>query len=139
MSTKNIEVSTITHNLPNHKYELNKAEEKILKLKRHLNLIKQRNNIDDEIHDKLYEEIVGALDWVGRLSMHIFELRDDLELLYEIAYPKSPRMGYELFDKHYSNLHHPYSILKNRCFALLEDLDKTYIFKYKKTPPNWKL
>jgi len=130
---------SIDYNLPSHKSELKNAEEKIQRIKNELNLIKNNKSIDDKTHNRMFEETVSALDWVGRLSMPVFEIRDDLEARYENAYPKAPRLAYTLFDQHYSKLHHPYSILKNRCYTILEDLDNTYFNKFKKTPPNWEI
>jgi len=130
---------SIDFNLPNHTTELKQAAGKIAAIRKKFNIIKHEETIDNEIHTTLYEEVVSTLDWVGRMSKHLFELRNELEESYEIAYVKAPKLGYELFDQHYGKLHHPYTTLKNRCFTLLEDLDNTYIEKFKKTPPNWNI
>lgn len=136
--SKPISIS-INMNLPSHASELRQAEEKIKRIKEEIVLIKINRSINDSKHTRLYEETVSVLDWVGRMSVSVFEIRDELEMCYENAYPKAPRLAYRLFDEHYSRLHHPYSLLKNRCYAILEDLDKTYINKFKKNPPNWEI
>ena len=100
---------------------------------------KFKSSINNKIHTNVYEDVVITLDWLGRMSKHLFELRDDLELMYEEAYSKAPRLGYKLFDEHYSRLHHPYSTLKNRCYTLLEELDTMYYRKFNENPPNWRI
>ncbi|MFW5700756.1 MAG: hypothetical protein ACOC22_01240 [bacterium] len=133
-------IKPIEFNLPiNHETELLKAEQNIKNFRREVNILKLHNSIDDETHTQLYNEIVNTLDWVGRMSVTVFDVRDDLERLYEAVYCKAPSMGFKLFDEHYSRLHHPYSTLKNRCFTLLDDLDQLYINKFKKNPPNWEI
>ena len=39
--------------------------------------------------------------------------------------------------EHYEKIHHPYDILKNRCFKLLDEYDELYFKLNKTTPPNW--
>lgn len=126
-------------NIPNHASKLKQAEEKIKNLRKEIDYIKSNSTITDKKHTDLYEEVVHALDRVGRLSNSVFDIRDELEQRYKTAYVKATRLGFTLFEEHYSKLHHPYSLLKNRCFTLLEELDKVYIKKFKKYPPNWEI
>lgn len=132
-------IVSINQHLPNNENNLINVENKIEKVKIKLKKINLNRTINDNTHNELYEEIIGLLDWVGRMSMPIFEIRNDLEMIYEKKYPRSPKLAFKLFDEHYSKLHYPYSKLKNRCFTLLTDLDKTYVSKYLKQPPNYKI
>lgn len=130
----------ITHNfkLPNHSNELSKANEIIEKLKNRITNLQTTKIIDDKTHVSLYEEIIRALDYVGKLSMPAFTIEDELEAMYIIRYKHSPELGKKLWLEDYENVHHPYTLLKNRCFKLLDELDGLYREIYKKDPPNWK-
>jgi hypothetical protein len=125
--------------LPNHATELSKAEDIIEKLKTRVKKIQETKSINDKKHTDLYEETVRVLDYIGRLSIPAFEIEEQLERLYVLHYPKSPALSKKLFWDHYENVHHPYSILKSRCFRVLEELDKEYRKRFKKNPPNWKI
>jgi len=125
--------------LPDHTVELAKADEIIKNLKVKLKQIQITKSIDAKIHTELYEEIVRILDYVGRLSMPMFELEDKFNVLYTLHYPKSPQLAKKLCNDHYENVHYPYTILKNRCFKMLEDLDKEYRKRWKANPPNWNI
>ncbi len=131
----------ITHDfrLPDHKDELYKAEELIEKFKYKLKIIQIKHKIDDKTHTEFFEEIIRVLDYVGRLSKSVFDVEDEMELQYIKNYSKSPELAKKLFNDHYEYLHHPYTILKNRCFKLLEELDAEYYKQYKKQPPNWNI
>jgi hypothetical protein len=135
------EENFITHDfkLPNHHNELCKAEEVIEKLKNKFKKIEKTKIINGKNHDELYNEIVRILDYVGRLSMPAFAIEDDIERLYTLHYAKFPELAKKLWNDHYENIHHPYTLLKNRCFRMLEELDKLYIETHKKYPPNWNI
>ena len=126
-------------NLPNHATELSKAEDVIEKLKNKLKKIQQNKSITDKLHTELYEETVRVLDYLGRLSIPAFEIENELERMYILQYPKSPQLAKKLWLDHYDSLHHPYTLLKNRCYHILEELDCTYRKKYKANPPNWNI
>ena len=135
------EESFITHDfkLPNHHNELCKAEEIIEKLKNKFKKIERTKTINDKNHDELYNEIIRILDYVGRLSMPAFAIEDDIERLYTLQYAKFPELAKKLWNDHYENIHHPYTLLKNRCFRMLEELDNLFIETHKKYPPNWNI
>jgi hypothetical protein len=135
------EENFITHDfkLPNHYNELCKAEEVIEKLKNKFKKIEKTKTINDKNHDELYNEIVRILDYVGRLSMPAFAIEDDIERLYTLHYAKFPELAKKLWNDHYENIHHPYTLLKNRCFRMLEELDQLYIETHEKYPPNWNI
>ena len=126
-------------NLPDHTTELSKAEDVIEKLRTRFKKIQTSKSINDKKHTDMFEETVRILDYVGRLSVPAFEIEDELEKLYILQYPKSPQLGKKLWLDHYDRIHHPYSILKARCFRLLEELDAEYRKRFKKNPPNWNI
>lgn len=125
--------------LPNHTVELEKADEIIKTLKSKLKEIEQLKLINGKQHTSLYEEIIRVLDYIGRLSKPFFDIEEPLEQMYIYHYPKSPELAKKLFNDHYENLHYPYTILKNRCFKMLEDLDKIFIECWGVKPPNWNI
>ncbi|MFA5207459.1 MAG: hypothetical protein WC428_02265 [Candidatus Paceibacterota bacterium] len=133
--------SFITHDfkLPNHSNELCKAEEVIEKLKNKFKLMGENKTINDKNHDELYNEIIRILDYVGRLSMPVFAIEEDMEKIYTLQYSKYPELAKKLMNDHYEEIHHPYTLLKNRCFRMLEELDTLYQKTFKKNPPNWNI
>ena len=139
---KNVECDqalVLNFELPDHSVELEKADEIIRNLKEKFKLIQIKKSINGQTHTLLYEEIIRVLDYVGRLSEAVFKIEPDIEELYTLHYQKSPQLGKKLCNDHYENLHYPYTILKNRCFKLLEDLDDEYKKIWKKNPPNWNI
>lgn len=126
-------------NLPNQDYELFQAEEIITKLKSEISKLCNSKLISNETHEYYFEEIAKILDFVGRLSLPLFNILDDLEIMYVMKYVHSPKLGKKLWLDHYDKLHHPHSLLKNRCHKLMDDIDTAYYMKFKKYPPNWKI
>lgn len=125
--------------LPDHTVELAKADEIIKNLKLKLKQIQCTKQIDAKTHTSMYEEIVRVLDYVGRLSKPMFDVEESLERMYTLHYPKSPQLAKKLCNDHYEQLHYPYTIQKNRCFKMLEDLDAEYIKRWRVKPPNWNI
>ena len=126
-------------NLPKHQNELSIAENIIEKLKLKFKTIVDDNDITGNNHKALYEETVRILDYVGRLSMSAFNLETKLEEMYLLKYQHSPQLAKQLWLEHYETIHQPYNKLKNRCFKLLDDLDREYQRKFKRNPPNWNI
>ena len=125
-------------NLPCHDNELSHAGDVIEKLKNKLRIIETRGTIDGKTHTALFEQVIRALDYVGRLSMPAFAIEDELEEMYKMKFLHAPELAKKLWLDHYEKFHHPYNTLKNRCFKLLDELDDEYIKCHKKNPPNWK-
>ena len=133
------EVMTHDFNLPNHDNELSKAGDIIEKLKLRINKnINKVELITDKQFVGLYEELIMVLDYVGRLSMPVFAVEEQMEEHYKLKYLHSPELGKQLWLDHYENVHYPYTMLKNRCFKLLDEWDRYYKELYEKDPPNWK-
>ena len=128
----------VNFELPNHTNQLTQAEEIINKLKRK---IESYNHIplSDNAFIILYDDIIKILDYIGNLSNPAFNVQEDLEELYRKRYVHAPELAKQLWLSHYEKIHHPYNILKNRCFRLLDNLDELYLRLYKKYPPNWKI
>ena len=125
-------------NLPCHDNELSHAGDIIGKLKDRLRIIKIRGTIDGKTHSTLFEETIRALDFVGKLSMPAFAIEDEMEEMYKMKFLHAPALAKKLWFDHYEIVHHPYNLLKNRCFKLLDELDTEFFKQHKKNPPNWK-
>jgi hypothetical protein len=125
--------------LPDHKDELLKAESLIDKIKIKFEQHQKFKNLTGKSHTSLYEEIVRVLDYVGNLSTVVFQIEEELEAMYILQFKHAPQMAKKLWLDHYDFLHRPYTLLKNRCYRLLEDLDNEYLSLYKSTPPNWNI
>jgi len=123
--------------LPNHCNELSKAEDIIEKIKLKIKKLQELNTINNHQHDALFEETVRILDYIGKLSLPAFKIEDELEQLYFKQFMRTPELAKKLWLEHFETIHHPYNILKNRCFKLLDELDELYINVHKKYPPNW--
>lgn len=131
-------ICTEVLDIPNHIDELNKAEGLIQNIKSKIETIKLKRSITGASHEYLYEETMRVLDYVGRLSMPCFAIEDKLEEMYLIKFKHSPELAKQLWLDHYETIHHPYTLLKNRCFKILDELDAEYVVVHKKYPPNWK-
>ena len=136
----NINDQFIIHNfnLPNHDNELSDAEAAIKNIKSKLAIIYSEGSINDYIHEYYYEETMRILYYVGRLSTPASALSETIEQMYMLKFKHFPALAKKLWLDHYQNIHHPYNILKNRCFRILNILDAKYILTFNKTPPNWK-
>jgi hypothetical protein len=130
---------SIDMQLPCHTEELAKADEIINTIKSNLKTIINDKSITGNVHLQLYEETIRILDYVGRLSQPLFDIEDHLEQMYTMHYKSCPELGKKLFNDHYEKLHYPYTLLKNRCFKILEDLDEEYELRWDKKPPNWNI
>jgi hypothetical protein len=139
MGTSTDKFIKVDFSLPDHTNELCKAEDCIEKLKGKLEAFQKFKNLTDKSHTSLYEEIVRILDYVGGLSVPAFKIEEELEEMYVRQFKHAPAMGKKLWLDHYDYIHRPYTLLKNRCYRLLEDLDNEYISLYKKNPPNWNI
>jgi len=126
-------------NLPNHENELSKADDAVEKLKNKIRVIVMQGGINDKNHTELFEEVVRVLDYVGQLSISVFNIEDEMEEMYKMRFLHAPILGKTLWFEHYGQLHRPYNILKNRCYKLLDELDKEYENVHEKHPPNWKI
>lgn len=125
--------------LPNHGNELSKAEDVLEKIRYKFEKHKDSNSISDKAFIALYEETCKVLAYVGNLSRPAFEVEDELEALYTKRYIHAPELARQLWLDHYESIHHPYNLIKNRCYRLLEELDEFYQALYDKYPPNWKI
>lgn len=125
-------------NLPKNANELSNAEDKIEKLKIKIEKINKHNSINNVLHEKFYEEIIKVLYYVGELSMPAFAIEDELEETYSSKYKHTPELAKQLWLDHYQTIHYPYTLLKNRCFRMLDYIDDTFFEKFKKHPDNWK-
>jgi hypothetical protein len=130
---------TVDFKLPDHTSELSKAEEVIEKLKKRFEIMQMQSCINDANHLELFEELVRCLMYVGKLSEPAFGIEDQLEAIYVLQYKHAPALGKQLWLEHYDEIHHPYTILKNRCFRLLELLDQEYFNVHSKQPLNMKI
>lgn len=125
--------------LPNHCNELSKAEEVIEKLKKRFEIIQIQRSINDANHQELFEEIIQCLFYVGKLSEVAFAIEDEIENMYTMQYKHAPALGKQLWLEHYDDIHHPYTLLKNRCYRQLELLDLEYFKRHGKQPSNMKI
>ena len=135
MDKTQIEISI--DDIPNHTQELNKADSYLKSISEDFKYIHLGRRITAEQHIKIYEEIIRVLDYVGRLSMRMFEITDEFDESYSIKYIKTPELGKKLMLEQTEQLHKPYDSLKNKCYRMLDDLDGEYRRIYKKNPPNY--
>ena len=128
---------TPNFNLPDYCNELSSAEDKIEKIKIRFKKCQDENIITNIEYTALYEETTKVLDYVGRLSIPAFNVEDELKEQYFQQFRHTPALAKKLWLEHFQSIHHPYNLLKNRCFKLLEDYDELYLSIHKNYPPNW--
>ena len=124
--------------LPDHQKQLAYAESIIDKHKVRVKQIKSSlitSGFPKQDHQHMHKLIVQTLEYVGDLSMSIFNIGDEIEERYFKKYKQTPEMGKKLWLEHYHQLHYPYNTLKNRCFTLLEALDDIYENVHGVRPP----
>lgn len=124
-------------NLPNHANELSNAEDNIEKIKCKFKEYQKTKTISNKQFIILYEETIKVLDYIGKLSLSAFNIETQVEELYFKQFKHSPELAKKLWLEHYEKIHHPYDLLKNRCFKLLDDYDEFYLKIHKTVPPNW--
>lgn len=139
MTTITTQFIDVDLNLPNHDDELLSAENAIYELKKQFKSHHFNRRINDNEFIIMYEETIRVLDYIGKLSIPAFEIEDKLEELYLKKYIDSPCLAKKLWLDHYDSIHHKYSLLKNRCFKILDDLDLLYQKINHKNPPNWNI
>jgi hypothetical protein len=117
-------VTLIHIDVPDHSVELKEIECTIESVKMKLNLGIQFDAQEIIQTERLKQQILKTLNQLGRLSQKIFDLEDDLKSQYEKAYINTPLLGKTLYQKHNSRLHKRYDLYKNRCYKLLEIIEK---------------
>lgn len=131
-----IDLST-DFSIPSNKNEIAVATDNIEKLKFFIEKLSDNNLINDDMHEYYFDEVIKSLDYVGSLSLPAFNAISDIEFHYTMKYLPYPNLAKKLYLDHYSIIHQPYNILKNRCFRLLDMLDEIYIKKFNANPPNF--
>lgn len=129
---------TVELNLPNHSNELYKAEEVLEMTKYKFKEIQSTKTINNNNFNEIQDTLLRILHFVGSLSIPAFDTRTTLEEVYFKKYKSSPQLAKQLWLEHFEQINHPYNLLKNRCFKMLEELDEEYILRLKKYPPNWR-
>lgn len=130
-------LETSCFDLPDNTPKLKDIELRLEKFKIYVNKIGENNGITDEIHSKVYDKVCNILDKLGKLSTPVLDTFDKLEELYTLKYINTPELGKRIWIEHYCELNKPYTLLKNRCVTILENLDYYYKKKYKTYPPNY--
>lgn len=119
--------------VPNHDQELENIKNYIAQLKQRYKILTKRNKrlVTEDEYVKIRELTINTLELVGELSMPAFDIEQELHDKYILAYKSSPELAKKLWLDHYERIHTKYDTLKNRCFKLVEDIDKS-IFNMKK-------
>jgi len=125
--------------LPDHTAKLTDAEAKIENLRTRFVEIQNSGKINNYTHEPLYDETVLMLDYLGRLSRPIFGIESTIEEKYCKEYVSEPVKVKKLWYEHYEYIHRPYTILKNRCYRVLEDLDDEFFRVNHCFPSNYNL
>lgn len=120
---------------PNHE-KLNYATTVIEKFKKRVVYYKSIRAMSEKEYIDLHELIVQVLEYVGELSMPAFDISDELESRYYRMYKHAPELAKKLYLEHYHEIHRPFNTLKNRCFTLLEEMDKNYFNINHRPPPQ---
>jgi hypothetical protein len=121
----------INLNIPNHIEELKKVDVYLTGLNKKINSLKTNKAINKNVHQEYLDKIVHVLLYVGGLSNPAFSIYETLEDTYTKTYKKSPQLGRKLWLEHYEEIHRPYNHLKNKCYRVIDVLDKVYLSKHR--------
>lgn len=130
-------LKTLISSLPDHTSELKKANGVIMDINEKFDDICKLGKIDNIMHTSLYDETVRILAYVGELSISVFNIEKELSEILEMKHISSPELAKKIWYEKYEELHHPYTIYKNRCFKLLHEFDTEFIRVNKTEPANW--
>jgi hypothetical protein len=130
-------ILSIDLNLPDFTEFLEKSNEDTINIKEKFNQIKEMSIMNDYWHERLYEENATILLSLGNVSQAVFNVQDKIEETYTNKYINAPALAKMLYYEHYEKLHQPFSILKNRCWRLFDELDKEYQRINNCNPSNW--
>jgi len=133
-------IISIELDLPTHTRELEDTEEYCKTLKEKYNEFKisrVASPMSDKEYESLYDSIMKGLYYLGYLSQPAFDVEDIIEEKYFQTYKHSPELAKKLWWDHYESVHRPYTLLKNRLFKLIDDLNDLYFLIHKKTPANY--
>jgi hypothetical protein len=130
-------LETTCFDLPDNTDKLKEIELRLEKYKNYVNKIGEHSSITDDIHNKIYDNVCNLLDKLGKLSTPYLDTFDRLEELYILKYINTPELGKRIWVEHYCELNKPYTLLKNRCVTILENLDYYYKKKFRNHPPNY--
>ena len=122
--------------LPPNDQKLNYATTVIEKFKKRVVYHKSIRAMSEKEYIDLHTLIVQVLEYVGELSMPAFNVQEELEKRYYRMYKHAPELAKKLYLEHYHDIHRPFNTLKNRCFTLLEEMDKNYFNINHKHPPK---
>ena len=117
--------------LPNHDVELENIKNYIDQLKNRYKMGTTRKKLTITEYERIRDLTLNTLELVGKLSMPAFNIEDELEEKYVMAYRSSPQLAKTLWLDHYERIHRKYNTLKNRCYKILDELESS-INKLKK-------
>jgi hypothetical protein len=113
--------------LPDHTEEIKNIANYLDQLKNRFRAGKTNKKLSLNEYEKIQDLLVNTLGLLGKLSTPAFNIEDELEDKYVLAYPSSPQLAKTLWLEHYERIHHKYNTLKNRCFKMLDDVEKEII------------
>ncbi|GAF79416.1 unnamed protein product [marine sediment metagenome] len=131
---------TVELDLPDHTSELRDTIEYVNNLKKRLSNHKdQRLSAPMSVneYEALYEDIIKGLYYTGYLSTPAFNVQDKLEETYFTRYKHSPQLAKKLFWDHYEDIHHPYTLIKNRLYRIITELNELYFRIHKRFPADY--
>ncbi len=127
------ELLTHDFNLKNNSRELDKIARHIELMENMVKDIALTKVMSFGTYNKLYNQTVHFLDNLGILSLKTMQLDEEIERMYKKHYMNAPELGKKMWYEHYSMLNKPYTVLKNKCYGILDDLNVEHklIFKTK--------
>ena len=122
MQIKNIELINIE--LPDNTVKLDNIEKYIKKINSRFKSLCDNKKFSKNEYESIHDFTVETLIMLGELSLPALDIIDELERKYILLYPSSPKLAKKLWLDHISKINHRYDILKNRCYALIDNLEE---------------
>lgn len=116
------------YNIPNnHKKNLVFIKEQVKKIDENVNMLDYIKEYKPKQLAELSDKTMYYLDKLGEMSRIIFEQRDIVKNMFYKEYKKAPELGKKLFLDYNAKVHEPYDKLKNKCWKILESIEKNIL------------
>lgn len=126
---KTVKIKNFTFLVPDKTSEINVVKKSLATVNKKVGV---SFKMTDELHERLYKEIINVLCTAADISIPFIQISDQVNQLL-LSIKGTDR---ELLDFKYS-LHEEIDSIKGRCYYLIESIDKKYQWYNKRNPKEY--